>query len=288
MTGRPAAERAASRTRPPGLRARLRSWTESARFRYAILGLIFFNAVTLGLETAPGIVAATGGLLQTVDDVVLTIFVVELAIRIYAHGPAFFRDPWGVFDFVVVGIALAPASESLSALRALRVLRAFRLVSAIPRLRRVVEALLRAVPGIGAVGALLILVFYVFAVIATKLYGATFPDWFGTVGRSMFSLFQIMTLESWSMGIVRPVMATHVHAWAFFVPFIIVSSFTVLNLFIAIIVDSMQTLHTSERERTVTDVTRVVDADAEMLAAEIARLRGEISALRADLDARGR
>lgn len=283
MTGGPAAERAASGSRPRGLRARLRGWTESARFRYAILGLIFFNAVTLGLETAPGIVAATGGLLQTVDDAVLTIFVLELAVRIYAHGPAFFRDPWGVFDFVVVGIALAPASESLSALRALRVLRAFRLVSAIPRLRRVVEALLRAVPGIGAVGALLILVFYVFAVIATKLYGATFPDWFGTVGRSMFSLFQIMTLESWSMGIVRPVMVEFPHAWAFFVPFILVTSFAVINLFIGVIVDAMQTQHAEEARH----VEARMDEDTASLRREMAGLREEIAGLRRSLQGSG-
>ena len=147
---------------------------------------------------------------------------------------------------MVVGIALAPASEGFAALRALRVLRAFRLVSAVPRMRRVVEALLRAVPGIGAVGALLILVFYVFAVIATKLYGEDFPEWFGTIGSSMFSLFQIMTLESWSMGIVRPVMGIYPQAWIFFVPFIIVTTFTVANLIVGLIVNSMQDAHHEE------------------------------------------
>ncbi len=270
------------------LRARLRVWTETPRFRYAILALILFNAISLGLETSPSVVAATGGALRILDAAVLTVFVAEILIRIYAHGPAFFRDPWGVFDFVVVGVALAPAGQGFAALRALRVLRAFRLVSAVPRMRRVVEALLRAVPGIGAVGALLILVFYVFSVIATNLYGADFPEWFGTIGRSMFSLFQIMTLESWSMGIVRPVMAMHDYAWAFFVPFIIVSSFTVLNLFIAIIVDSMQALHDAERAQTVAEVTHVVDTDAHLVSAEIASLRSEIAALRTSLEKRGR
>ena len=271
---------------PKSIRVRLRIWTETPRFRYVILGLIFLIALTLGLETSPSVVAATGDVLNILDSAVLTFFVIELLIRLYAHGRAFFRDPWGIFDFVGVGIALAPASEGFAALRALRVLRAFRLVSAVPRMRRVVEALLRAVPGIGAVGALLILVFYVFAVTATKLYGEDFPEWFGSIGSSMFSLFQIMTLESWSMGIVRPVMAEHAYAWAFFVPFIIVSSFTVLNLFIAIIVDSMQTLHDSEREQTVEKVSHVIDADAGLVSAEIASLRNEIAALRASLEER--
>jgi len=265
-------------------RARLRDWTERPVFRYTILGLIGLNAVTLGLETSPSVMAVAGGLLTALDMMVLAIFVIELTLRIFAHGPRFFLDPWGVFDFVIVAVALTPASEGFAALRALRVLRALRLISAVPRMRRVVEALLHAVPGIGAIGALLILIFYVFAVIATKLFGGEFPQWFATIGESMYSLFQIMTLESWSMGIVRPVMAEFPYAWAFFVPFIIASSFTVLNLFIAIIVDSMQTLHDHEREETVEEVAEVVHGDSQALSAEIARLRDEIRDLRSALE----
>jgi len=262
-----------------GHRARLRALVESERFRHSVLVLIGINAVTLGLETSPGTMAAAGGFLMMLDKAILAVFVAELALRIYAHGWRFFRDPWGVFDFGIVGIALVPASEAFSALRALRVLRALRLVSGVPRLRRVVEALLGAVPGIGAVGGLLMLIFYVFAVIATNLFGGTFPAWFGSIGESMYSLFQIMTLESWSMGIVRPVMEVFPYAWAFFVPFIIVSSFTVLNLFIAIIVDSMQTLHRAEAEETRETVARVVHAEAGEMESEIAALRREIRSL---------
>ncbi|MBC8239398.1 MAG: ion transporter, partial [Alphaproteobacteria bacterium] len=137
---------------------------------------------------------------------------------------------------------------------------------------------------IGAVAALLFLIFYVFAVIATKLFGGPFPQWFGSIGESMYSLFQIMTLESWSMGIVRPVMEQFPYAWAFFVPFIIISSFTVLNLFIAIIVDSMQTMHREEEEHTVERIETVVDEDTRLVSAEIAQLRAEVRALRDTLD----
>lgn len=266
---------------PPTLRERVRAWVETPRFRYTILALIGINSITLGLETSSTVMASVGPELTFLDHVILTIFVCELALRIYGHGPRFFRDPWGLFDFAVVAIALVPASESFSVFRALRILRALRLVSGVPRLRRVVGALLGAVPGIGAVAGLLVLIFYVFAVIGTKLFGETFPAWFGTVGESMYSLFQIMTLESWSMGIVRPVMEVYPNAWAFFVPFIIVSSFTVLNLFIAIIVDSMQRMHEAEREETVEQVTRVVYAEGDVVAAEIARLRDEVRELRA-------
>ena len=263
-----------------GLRARVRALVEHPWFVRGIMALIIVNAVTLGLETSKSVMASAGDLLLTVDKAILAIFVVEILLRVYAHGLRFFRDPWSWFDMIIVGIALVPASEGFSVLRALRVLRVLRLVSTVPRLRRVVGALLHAVPGIGAVGALLMLVFYVFAVMATKLFGAGFEDWFGTVGNSMYSLFQIMTLESWSMGIVRPVMEVYPQAWAFFVIFIMISSFTVLNLFIAIIVDSMQTLHDAEQEETISEVSEVIEADAKYVSAEIKELRSEIRELK--------
>ena len=150
------------------------------------------------------------------------------------------------FDFIIVGISLVPAAQSLSVLRALRILRLLRVLSVTPSLRRVVEGLMTALPGMGSVFLLTGLIFYIGAVMATKLFGATFPDWFGTLGRSAYSLFQIMTLESWSMGIVRPVMEVYPQAWAFFVPFILVTTFVVINLVVGLIVNSMQDAHHEE------------------------------------------
>ncbi len=265
-------------------RSRLRGVVECALFRHTILGLIAINAVILGLQTSPRAMAVIGPELILIDHVILWIFVVEIILRIIVYRLSFFRDPWGLFDLFVVAIALAPASEEFSVLRALRVLRVLRIISGVPRLRRVVGALLHAVPGIGAIGLLLGLVFYVFAVIATKLFGGEFPQWFGTIGESMYSLFQIMTLESWSMGIVRPVMEQFPQAWAFFVPFIIVSSFTVLNLFIAIIVDSMQTMHAEREDRTVEKIETVIDSDTRLVSREISALREEIAELKNKLD----
>jgi voltage-gated sodium channel len=272
---------------PQTFRERLRVWVESPRFRHTILAIIAINSVTIGLETSPTVMNAVGNELHTLDNIILGIFVIELIMRMYAHGLRFFRDPWGIFDFVIVGIALVPASDTFSVFRALRVLRALRLVSGVPRLRRVVGALLGAVPGIGAVAALLTLVFYVFAVIGTKLFGGAFPQWFGTIGESMYSLFQIMTLESWSMGIVRPVMEVHPLAWTFFVPFIVISSFTVLNLFIAIIVDSMQTIHEAEADEVIDEVTKVVYRESDVLADEITTLRTEIRELKSAIERNG-
>ena len=269
-------------------RPAIRRLVENPLFQKAIMTLIVINAITLGLETSPTVMGLLEPELHLFDQIVIVVFVVEIALRIYAYGVRFFRDPWGLFDFIVVAITLVPASDSVSVLRALRILRALRLVSAVPRLRRIVAALLHAVPGVGAIGMLLLLVFYVFAVITTKLFGAAFPAWFGTIGESMYSLFQIMTLESWSMGIVRPVMEVHSWAWIVFVCFIFLSSFTVLNLFIAIIIDSMQTLHETEKQETVGEMSDVVHDEHRARAAEYAELRREMQEIRALLTDRER
>ncbi len=262
------------------LRAQVGGWVESQRVQGAIVFLIVINAVTLGLETSESLMAIYGEILTRIDHAILTVFVIEIGLKLYARGLRFFRDPWNLFDFVVVGIALVPASGPLAVLRALRVLRVLRLISMVPRLRFVVEALLRAVPGISSIGLLMLLLFYVFGVIATGLFGGEFPQWFGTIGYSMYTLFQIMTLESWSMGIVRPVMEAYPYAWAFFIPFILVATFTMLNLFIGIIVDTMQTMHSAEHGKDREHIEQVVHADTSSIEAEVRALRAEIRALR--------
>ncbi len=237
------------------LRQRLASWVDSPRVQYAILGVIIFNAIILGMETWPAAMDRFGPILKTLDRICLAIFVVELLAKLIAFGPRFFRNGWNLFDFVIVGVSLMPASEGFSALRAMRILRALRMISIVPSLRRVVEGLVNALPGMGSVFALMSLVFYIGAVMATKMFGESFPDWFGSIGESAYSLFQIMTLESWSMGIVRPVMEVYPWAWAFFVPFILVTTFAVVNLLVGLIVNSMQEAH-SEEEIGKTDAYR--------------------------------
>jgi voltage-gated sodium channel len=229
--------------------------------------------------------ARFGSVLRTLDQAMLGFFVVELGLKLLARGLRFFRQGWNVFDLLVVAIALVPSSGPLAVLRALRVLRVLRLVSATPRLRFVVEALLHAIPGIGAIAGLMVILFYVFAVIVTKLFGASFPDWFGTLGASFYSLFQIMTLESWSMGIVRPVMQVYPWAWAVFVPFVIIATFTMLNLFIGIIVNTMQSLHQQEAEATLAALRAVTSEEARQIEERLAELGRELAALRAALEA---
>ncbi len=197
------------------LRLRLRNWVECARFQNAIVALIVINAVLLGLETWPAAMAAAGDLIIAIDRAILGVFVVELIARFYVHRFGFWRDPWRVFDFFVVAIALIPATGSFAVLRALRVLRVLRLLTMMPSMRRVVGALLSAIPGLGSIGAVLLIIYYVFAVLATNLFAVVYPEWFGNIGRSLYTLFQIMTLESWSMGIARPVMENFPYAWIF-------------------------------------------------------------------------
>jgi voltage-gated sodium channel len=278
-------------TSPPaptsGLRARLAAVLDNQRVQRGILALILINAVILGLETSATLMASYGGLLTALDQAILAIFVVEIAARLLVHRGGFFRDPWSVFDLVVVAIALVPASGPLSVLRALRVLRVLRVLTIVPSMRRVVAGLLAAIPGLGSIAAVLALIFYVFAVIATKLFGASFPDWFGTIGRSLYTLFQVMTLESWSMGISRPVMEAFPYAWAFFIPFILVATFTMLNLFIGIIVNAMQSVAAHETEAAATAAPAQITADrmpAE-LQAELQALRGELAEIKRLLQA---
>ncbi|MFT5059753.1 MAG: voltage-gated sodium channel [Dinoroseobacter sp.] len=228
------------------MREQLANWLDTPNVRNLIIGVILFNAVLLGMETSPAIMSGAGPLIVALDRICLGIFVVELALKLLALGPRFFRSGWNIFDFVIIGISLTPGAQALSVLRALRILRLLRVISAAPRLQRVVEGFITALPGMGSVFLLMSIIFYIGSVMATKLFGASFPQWFGSLGESAYSLFQIMTLESWSMGIVRPVMEIYPYAWAFFVPFIMMTTFAVVNLLVGLIVNSMQDAHGAE------------------------------------------
>ena len=260
----------------------LKNFIEAPAFQRFVIAVIVLNAITLGLETSSTAMETAGGLLYFLDRAALAVFVTELVLKLVVYRHNFFRDGWNVFDFLVVGITLLPANEGMSVLRALRILRALRLVSVVPSMRKVVNALLKAVPGMMSVLTLLLLVFYVSAVMSTKLFGASFPEWFGSLGASAFTLFQIMTLESWSMGIVRPVMAVYPLAWMFFIMFILLTTFAVLNLFIAIVVDAMSVTDHEEQEETRT----LVSTDHAELMAELRLLRSELADMRERMGSR--
>jgi voltage-gated sodium channel len=271
------------------LQDRARIFVERPVVTNSILGIIIFNAVTLGLSTSNSVTMQLGGLLAVVDKLVLAIFLMELALKLFAYGLRFFSSAWNIFDLLVVSVGLLPDKQGLSALRGLRVIRALRLLSVIPQMRKVVQALLDALPGMGAVIVMISIVFYVFAVMATLMYGATFDVWFGTLGRSFYSLFQIMTLESWSMGIVRPVMEVYPMAWSFFVPFIVITAFSVLNLFIGLLVNTMQSAVEAEAEAEAEaefeQLRDLVRRETDVVDAHVLELHEEIKALRQELRA---
>ena len=221
--------------------------------RNGITTLILFNAILLGMETSDTLMARAGDLILTLDKICLGVFVIELALKFYAYRFGFFKSGWNVFDFLIVGISLVPGAQTFTVLRALRILRLLRVVSVTPSLRRVVEGFLKALPGMGSVFLLMGMIFYIGSVMATKLFKSSHPEWFGDLGNSAYTLFQVMTLESWSMGIVRPVMEVHPFAWAFFVPFIMVTTFAVVNLLVGLIVNSMQDAHAEESNKATDD-----------------------------------
>ena len=263
-----------------GAREVVRRWVEHPRIQQGIMALIVVNAVLLGLETVPDVMNAYGPYILATDRGILSLFVVEILLRVYAHRLSFFRDAWSNFDFAVVAIALVPASGPFAVLRALRVLRVLRILTLVPSMRRVVGALLSSIPGLSSIALVLLLIYYVFAVITTNLFAASFPQWFGSIGASLYTLFQVMTLESWSMGIVRPLMEVHPHAWLFFICFILIATFTMLNLFIAIIVNAMHTF-TEQESKTTTDAVGEardhIEADVHQ---EVAALRQEIAEIK--------
>ncbi|WP_291893655.1 ion transporter [Maricaulis sp.] len=251
---------------------RLIAFIESAGFRNFILGLIVLNAITLGLETYPyeGLWFTT--VLPIVDRIVVSVFVFEIFLKLIAYRHRFFMSGWNWFDLIVIGVSIMPDAGGFAVLRSLRILRAFRLFSVMPEMRKVVEALLRAIPGMSSVIAVLALIFYVSSVMAAKLFAESNPELFGTLGESAITLFQVMTLEGWATEVQNPVREHHPWAWSFFLIFIVLTSFAVLNLFIAIIVDSLQAKHFDDE-----------DARDEEAQADRAELHREISELRAEI-----
>lgn len=256
----------------------LSRFVESAPFRNTITGLILFNAVILGASTYPAR-PEWAAFLDIADRVIVYAFLVELILKLMAWRFNFFKSGWNWFDFIIVSISLIPAAGALTVLRALRVLRLFRLFSVLPEMRTVVEALGKAIPSMGAILTVLMLIFYVAAVMGSKLFSQSHPEYFGDLGSSAFTLFQVMTLESWAMEVARPIIEVHPFAWVFFVAFIILTSFAVLNLFIAVIVDSLQSKHQEEDEAR----DDAAHKDMMRLTQEISSLKAEIEGLRVSL-----
>ncbi|MEA1879025.1 MAG: ion transporter [Campylobacterota bacterium] len=255
----------------------IKTLIESTYFQNFIIGLIILNGITMGLETSKSISQTYGSLIELFDVFVITVFTIEILLRIFVHRVSFFKDSWSIFDFIIVAISLVPSGAGFEILRILRVLRLFRLITVVPQMRKIVSALLGVIPGMLSIAALMALIFYVFSIMAVNLYGEDFPQWFGTLGESFYTLFQVMTLESWSMGIVRPIMEIYPNAWAFFIPFVFIATFVMINLIVAIVVDAMAAINNEEEDH----IMEQAEVNEAKLENEIASLRSDVKELKA-------
>ncbi len=253
----------------PAWRRRLLAFVDGGFFQGVVITIISLNAILLGVETFP-IGKRFEALLMVIDRACVFFFILELSLRITAYGRAFFRSPWNVFDFFIVAVSSFPQATGVAALRALRILRVLRVVTVVPRMRTVVRGLFDAVPGIMSVAIVAMLVTYIFAVLASAWYGETNPDLFGDVFISMYTLFQIITLEGWR-DIADAVGVYHPNSWIFFVVFVLVGTFTMLNLFIAIVVRVV--------EEEADETEEVVRHETQLMLDELARLSGKVEEL---------
>lgn len=262
------------------LKEKLAGFLESENFQGFIVSLILINSILIGLETSPAYMEAFGHIIDQIDIIILVIFVIEMALKVYAFGSDFFKSPWNLFDMAVVLVSIVPSAGSFAVLRALRVLRTLRLLNNIPKLKIIIESLIHAVPSIGWIMVLLMIIYYIFAVIGTNLFGNDYPQYFGTLGDTMYTLFQIMTLESWSSAIARPILETNPSAVIYFVVFILIATYTTLNIFIAIVVNTMNELHRrglAEEEKHIKDFVHV---ENEQLLKRMSELQIEMKELK--------
>ena len=253
---------------------RLRSLVEHSVFQAVIIGVIILNSILFGIQTSPSVSAWCGPWLSHLDDACLAVFTIELVLKLVAYNWRFCRDPWNLFDFIVVAVSFVPDMGMFSAVRLFRILRIFKLISGIRHMRIILAAIVKSVKGIMWTGSLLMLIYYVYAILGTHLFGAAFGDWFGSLGKSVYSLFQIMTLESWSMGIARPVIAVYPYAWIYFVSYILLSSFVVMNVVVGIVLTSISDC--CKREE--------MEARAGSLQEELAKLKEQIAAVEVALE----
>jgi voltage-gated sodium channel len=217
---------------------------ESKAFQFFIIGVIVLNAVVVGMETSRSLMASYGGALMLANNIILGIFILEIVLRLACYWPKphrFFTDGWNVFDFLIVAASLMPEAGSFATVaRLARLLRVTRLVSVFPELRLIISTMLRSIPSMGHVIALLSLMLYVYAVLGYHVFHETAPQYWGTLGRAASSLFQILTLEGW-VEIQEASMKGHPWAWIFFASYIVVAVFVVINLFIAVVINNLET-----------------------------------------------
>ena len=263
----------------------LKKIVEGKVFQGIILFVIIFNAIIMGIETIRNLSADAQFALATINTLCLCVFVVEIIVKLLAYGLDYFKDPWNWFDIIIVSVSMISGLSFMSAFRAVRVLRVLKslkalrgtkLIGHVKKLQNIIDAIVKSIPSIGWTGVLLLLIYYIFALIGVNLFGEAFPDWFGTIGKAMYTLFQVMTLESWSMGISRPVMAEFSYAWAYFVPFVLLSSFVVMNVVVGIVVNAIDEVNAESAAEAAKEAEAQAPVSNEELVKEMRSLKEQL------------
>lgn len=255
---------------------------EARGFEPWMIGLILFNGVLIGLETSHEIVAAYGDWLQLGNDLILVVFILEAALKLTAVAPRlslYFGNGWNLFDFSIIVLSLLPSTEEFALVaRLVRVLRVLRLVSAMPQLRLIVATLVRSIPSMGHVVTLMSIIFYIYAVTGFHLFHEHDTERWGTLGASLLTLFGIVTLEGW-VQVMETALEVHAWAWIYFVSFVLIGTFVMLNLFIAVVINNLEASKAAELEELRQPVTH------DEVLRELRRTRDALSALQSRLEA---
>ena len=261
--------------------AKLKDFVDSKAFQNTILVVIVINSIILGLQTSPLIMGSIGGVLDILDTICLGIFIVEMLLKMVAYKfLGYFRSAWNWFDFIIIITSVLSGLAVLSSVRILRVfrvfrslkgLRGFKMISSLKPLQIIIGAIGKSIPGMSWTAFLLLIIYYIFSIIGVTQFGTVFPEWFGDIPKAMYTLFQVMTLESWSMGISRPVMEVFSYAWAYFVPFVLISSFVMMNVVVGIVVNAISEVaefnkKEEHEENGTADIKAEIDAVREHLA----------------------
>jgi voltage-gated sodium channel len=270
---------------------------ESAAFQNAILGVILLNAVVLGLQTYDGIDRDYGDVLDLLNEVFLAVFVVELAIRIAAHGRRpqdFFRRGWNVFDFLIIAAAFAPGvRENSTILRLVRLLRVVRVASVLPDLRVFITAFFHSIPAISSLAVMTTMLLFVYGMVGWMLFDDELPGRWGDIGTAVLTLFTALTIENWP-DLMYDGMKVHSWSWVYFVSYVLIAAFLLINMLLAVVISSIEEAReivaareAAERASAVSEEARS-DDEEQRLTEAIASIRSALVELEGQVRARQR
>ena len=234
--------------------------------------VIILNAAVLGILTDRSLSVEMVMLLESIDKACLVVFTIELVAKLLVYRGSFWSEGWNIFDFVIVLTSIIFISSSVSVIRAFRIFRLLKALAEFPELQILVSSMLKAIPSMSWALMLLFIIFYIFGVFGSSLYGEDFPELFGDIGGSMFTLFQVMTFESWATAVARPIMEVHAYAWIYFLIFILLTAITLLNVMVGIVVEAVGSISEATKQKAAEEAAKNAPPDvriADEIEAEI-------------------